>query len=113
MNPQIFYINRDNTLVVVLCKAVYYMMLVSVECEVQSVVERFNQQFELDTVTRRPGSLFFFGLNVTKHDNMSVSFVRDDKLNGIESCPMTRVRRRKDMDAINEGGICSFWSINC
>lgn len=69
-------------------------------------------KFHLDTITRGPGFLSFFGLNITRHEDNTISVNSTDKFMQIETFLLWHVCRHQQGDAFNSIEASSFASVN-
>lgn len=78
--PQLFEMNRDIVMIVLLCKIVGDLLLTGEDNAARHIAETFHQKFELGTMGRGPAKTSFCILNLVQHDDFSISVDGDDKL---------------------------------
>lgn len=111
--PQLFYLSAlDGAITAALAKVVDDFLLCGEPAVVDDVIDNISKSFKLGTILHGPGVLRYFGLNVTQHDDFTVTIDGDDKLNAIGTAPITRVRRRDVTDTLTPAEIKMFASIN-
>lgn len=96
----------------VLTKIVNNLLICGEEQVVDKAVSKFQNSFTLGTIAHGPGLLRFFGLNITQHEDYSLSIDGDDKLCSIATAPMTHVRQRDTTDPLSLAQLKIFASIN-
>lgn len=72
-----------------------------------------RERFEFGAVTHGPGQLRFFGLNITKHDDIDDSIYGDDKLDALSAHLITAVRHRELESCLNSVEGKAFMSVSC
>lgn len=110
--PQLFYLLKNGVIVLVVIKIVDDLLMTGEDASVNDFIERFNKKFELGTVVRGPGSFKFYGISMSQDEDLSSSVNADEKLNLIDSFPLSRVRRRQCNSSLTSVEMSAFMSVN-
>lgn len=109
---QLFYLQgNDGSVVAARAKIMDDILVCGEVITFDEVVKLLHRSFSLGTVVHGSGVLHYFGLIITQHKDYSISIEADDKLNGISTCPITRVRRREINDTLSVSERKMFASI--
>lgn len=111
--PHLFYLkSHDDDIVAALAKIVDGFLICGACSTIYNVIKSKQKYFTLVTITHRPGLLRYFGLNILQHDDYKVTIDGDDKLNDIETAPLTRMRRLESHERQTNAEQKIFASIN-
>ena len=110
--PQLFVKFDDDKLTMIAAKVVDDIKIAGVPAVVDNFVKRFNCQFKLGTITKGPGELKFYGLDVTQRNDLSITVTCDEKVNTLEPYPISKTRRKQTSDKLNDVEKHEFMSIN-
>lgn len=110
--PQLFVRYRDGNVVLVVINIVDDLSFTGADADLKWFTEQFSKHFKLGEIQHGPGKLRFFGLSVIQEDDYTCSIHCDDKLNALESYPLTRIRRRHGEEKLNNIELSAFKSLN-
>lgn len=88
------------------------LLMTSEQSDVDILIDRFNAKFSFPTVVHRPGVLKFHAMTILRAENCSSTVHADEKLNTIESFPLSRVLRRQFDSQLNDIDKSSFMLVN-
>lgn len=78
----------------------------------EKFISQFNHRFTLGTIAHGSGLLRFYALKLVQNDDFTISINGDDKLNALETFPISRPRRKQTIVALNKMYLVSFRSVN-
>lgn len=110
--PQLFYSKRNNGLQLVIAKIVDDFLITGEQGVVDKFLSFFDQRYKFGSVSRGPGRLRFYGLDIIQDETLASTIDGDDKLMALEPVPVTRSRRRELTEEMNELEKSSFMSVN-
>lgn len=103
---------RNGEVVALLAKIVDDILISGELSLVDSIIEKINSRFTLGTVVHGPNRMRYFGLNIIQDEDYNITVDGDDKLNVLETYPLSRCRRKQVDENVNEIERKSFASIN-
>lgn len=110
--PQLFYIAEDEELKLIAVKIVDDVLFAGQLSFMRTKISEIEKRHELGTIMYGPGEFLFFGLTITQDDYYSTTIHGEEKLNMIESYPLSRTRRRQIDDKLNAVELKAFRSVN-
>lgn len=90
LHRQMFFIVDNAAVTVVLAKIVEDLLVAGMTGRVDPLLQRIDDRFILGTVAHGTGHIRFFWLNISQLDEWSISVDSDDKLNAIDTLPLSR-----------------------
>lgn len=80
--------------------------------DMRCFISKFNDTFELGEIVKGPCDLRYYGMNVIQDADFTVPIHADKKLQAIEPYSISRIRRRKCDERVNDVELKYFMSIN-
>lgn len=109
---KLFYKNGNGHLVIIAAKVVDDILVAGNEDEVKSFLKNFHERFTLGTLSKGPGNLRFFGINIYQHEEFFVETNADDKLEALQPFALSRTRRKQSKELASNLEVSSFSSTN-
>lgn len=109
--PHLFYVFKNEKLILVVLKVVDDLLMTGQEDEVRNACKKFNQPFELGTVTSNPEILNFYRLTITRIEDFSSAILEDKEINAIDCFPMSRIKGRQCGSSLSHIEKSSFMSV--
>lgn len=107
--PQLFYFqDGSGNLSAVAVKIVDDVLMTGPKHVLESVIAKIKSSYKLGTVVFGPGTLLFFGLQISQDTDYSISIQGDDKLSNLQCHPLFRQRMKEGKIELNDVEKSSF-----
>lgn len=109
---QLFFIVQNSCVIVIFSKIIDDLLLASTLHITYSLNEWISQQFMLGTITTVTSTLRYFGQNIFQSDDYGISVDAEDKLDSLNSLPLSIIRRQQLYIPLNTIYPKDFASLN-
>lgn len=103
---------EQGNILLVLVKIVDDLLIGGSRKIVRDFIKRLEKVYQLGTIVHLPGSFRFFGLKVEQDEDGTIMINGDEKLQSIEPCDLSRLRRKNINADLNPFELFSFQSVN-
>ena len=96
----------------IVAKVVDDLKMAGIGNESENFLNDFHKRFELGSANRGPGSMRFFGINISQDSELNISTDASDKLDALSEFSFARSRRKEQEELLNDIEKSHFASIN-
>lgn len=110
--PQLFYMRRCEKRCLLAVKVVDDFLLAGEDVCTREVVKQVSKKYNVGTIVFGLGTFSFFGLNILQDTDGSICIRGDDKLDQLESHPISRLRRKESEEGLNAVELFAYGYLN-
>ncbi|CAN8065041.1 unnamed protein product [Agarophyton chilense] len=110
--PQLFYIRAKDALQAIAVKLVDDIPFSGTMTALNTLLKEVGNTYKLGTIVYGPGTFTFFGLSITQHADFTITMYGEEKLQALEACALTRMRRQQNDSPLNELEYSELRSLN-